>query len=223
MSCDCTPHGFSTAATATTSTTTRATPCRMTTICASTLRRRPAIASRRAPIGASGLKTASIPSWAMMSAMIERAAEDAEVDRLIDEESGEGDVAGHRGGENDQRGRPAERSQRSPGLVLRRSLRAGRLRPELAHRIGDRDRGQKRAHAPRGDRDVERGGRVGGRLDQTLDGPDRRNRHREAIEDPRRTVADRNEAPGRAPRREQAAAKRIDGDQDARRLEAPRR
>ena len=30
----------------------------------------------------------------MISAMIERAAENAEVNRLIDEESGEGDVAG---------------------------------------------------------------------------------------------------------------------------------
>ena len=146
-------------------------------------------------------------------------ADDAEVDRLIDEESGEGDVAGHGGQENDQRGRIAERSQGGPGLALRRPLRAGRLGPELAHRGGDRDRGDNRADAPCGDRDIERGGGVGRRLDQPLDGPDRGKRHREAIEDSRRPIADRDEPPGRAPRREHAAAKRIDGDQHARRLE----
>ena len=92
-------------------------------------------------------------------------------------------------------------------------------RPEPAQRIGDRERGEERAHAPRSDRDVERGGGVGRRLDQPLDRPDRRDRHREAIDDRRRPVADRNEPPGRPPRREHAAAKRIDGDQHARRLE----
>ena len=150
---------------------------------------------------------------------VEGGADDAEVDRLIDEESGEGDVAGHGGQENDQRGRPAERSQGGPGLALRRSLRARRLRPELAHRVGDRDRGDNRADAPCGDRDIERGGGVGRRLDQPLDCPDRGKRHCEAIEDSCRPIADRNEPPGRAPRREHAAAKRIDGDQHARRLE----
>ena len=85
--------------------------------------------------------------------------------------------------------------------------------------VGDRDRSDDRADAPRRDRDVERGGGVGHRLDQPLDSPDRRKRHREAIKDSRRPIADRNEPPGRTPRREHAAAKRIDGDQHARRLE----
>ena len=96
---------------------------------------------------------------------------------------------------------------------------AGRLRPQLAQRVGDRKRGKDRAHAPRGDRNVERGGGVGRRLDQPPDGPDRRNRHGQAIDDRSRSVGHRNEPPGRTARREHAAAKRIDGDQHARRLE----
>ena len=49
--------------------------------------------------------------------------------------------------------------------------------------------------------------------------PDRRNRHREAIDDRRRSVAHRKEPPGRASGREHAAAKRVDGDQHTRGLE----
>ena len=65
----------------------------------------------------------------------------------------------------------------------------------------------------------ERGRGVSHRLDQPLDSPDRRERHREAIKDRRRPIADRNEPPGRSSRREQAAAERIDGDQNARRFD----
>ena len=67
MSCDCTPHGSSTAAIAIISATSRATPCRMTTVWASTLRRSPTIARSPAPTGASGLSSASVPSWTMQS------------------------------------------------------------------------------------------------------------------------------------------------------------
>ena len=173
---------------------------------------------RRAPIGAIRLEDGFDTVLGDDIGDGERAAEHAEVNRLIDEESGEGDVTGQRGGENDQRRSPAERSQRGPGVVLLRSLGPDRLGPELAQRVGDRDRSDERGHAPRGDRDVERGGGVGGRLDQPRDGPDRRNRHREAIDDRSRSVADRNEPPGRTSRGQHAASKRIDDDQHPRRF-----
>ena len=145
---------------------------------------------------------------------IEQAAEGGEVDRLIDEERGEGDVAGQRGGENDAREHPNERSQRRPGIVWRRSRRADWLRPELAQRVSDHERGEGRADRPARDRDVERGDGVGRWLDQPLGGPDRRDRHRGAIEDRSRAIAHRHEAPGREAWGDHAPRKRVDSDQD---------
>ena len=95
---------------------------------------------------------------------IQGAAEDGEVNRLIDEKRGEGDVAGQRRRHNEEGERPAEGSGRRPGIALRRSHCASRRRSEPAQRVRHRERREGRAHRPRRDRNVERSGGVGRRL-----------------------------------------------------------
>ena len=90
---------------------------------------------------------------------------------------------------------------------------------ELAQRESDHERNEDRAHAPPGDRDVERGDGVGRGLDQPPGGPDRRDRHGGAIENRSRAVARRREPPGRKAGREHSARERVDGDQRPRGVE----
>ena len=122
--------------------------------------------------------------------------------RLVDQEIGEGDVAQDRRGEDDHRQDPAQRPRRRPGVGLRRSGGVGGRPGEAPKQAGDHERHQRRAQPTRGHRNVERGDRVGGGLDQTLHGPDRRDRHAGAGDHRGGTIADRNDPPGRVVRRE---------------------
>ena len=133
---------------------------------------------------------------------VEDRAEDGEEDRLIDEKGGEGDVADGGGGEDHEIGDPAERARGRPGIGLRR--RGGALRDvlggETPKRMGRDERDQRRAKRAAGDGDIERGADVGGGLDEPFGGPDRREDHPVAKEQPRRPVADRRHPPGRLAR-----------------------
>ena len=113
-------------------------------------------------------------------------------------------------------------AQASVLLASRGRLAASRGaggRPRSWRSVCDHERGERRADRPDGDRQVERGDRVGGGLDQALDGPDRRDRQGGAKMIQAARSLNRHDAPGCRPRSEHAARERVDRDQDARGLE----
>ncbi len=147
------------------------------------------------------------------------APQDGQDNRLIDQEIGEGDVAEDRRGEHDQGQDPAKRARGRPGVSLRRGgSRAGDWRREPSKQAGDDERDQRGAEPTRGHRNVERGDRVGGGLHQPLEAPYRRDRHAGAKDPPGGTVGDRDDPPTLVVGREHRAAKRVEHDQEPRRI-----